>query len=90
MVATMTEPLDLYAGVPMYRQIADRIEAEIRTGQWEPGHPIPSRKTLAQRFDVAGETARRAQLRLAERGYVVGVPGIGAVVTPRDRWPETP
>jgi GntR family transcriptional regulator len=88
MVAAMADELDLYSGVSLYVQVGTIIEAEIRSGMWEPGHPIPSRSTLAQRFNVAGETARRAQLWLAERGYVVGVPGIGSVVTPSDRWPK--
>ncbi len=80
------EPLDDYSGVARYIQIAKRVEAEIRDGTWEVGKPAPSRTALTQRFGVAGETARRAQSWLADRGYVVNVPGVGLVVTPSDRW----
>jgi DNA-binding GntR family transcriptional regulator len=42
---------------------------------------------LTQRFDIAQATAGRVHAWLTERGYVVAVPGVGMVVTPRDRWP---
>lgn len=82
------DDLDNLSGVPRYRQIAAVVEAEIRAGQWASGHVAPSRATLSQRFGVAGETARHALSYLADRGYLVGVPGVGMVVTPEDRWPE--
>lgn len=85
-----TDGLDDLSGVPRYRQIAAVVEREIRDGQWEPGHAAPSRTVLMQRFGVAGETARRAQAWLADRGYLASVPGVGMVVTPRDRWPAEP
>lgn len=83
-----TDELDDYSGVPRWRQIAGIVEAEIRAGVWPPGGVAPSRNTVAQRFGVAGETARHALVHLAQTGYVVGVPGVGMVVTPADRWPE--
>lgn len=82
------DDLDDLSGIPRYRQIAAIVEREIRSGQWEPGSPAPSRTVLMQRFGVAGETARRAQAWLADRGYLVSVPGVGMVVTPEDRWPD--
>jgi GntR family transcriptional regulator len=81
------DDLDEYSGVPRYQQVAEIIEREIRAGTWEPGHPIPSRIALVQRFGIAQATAGRAAQILAERGYVVAVPGVGMVVTPRSRWP---
>lgn len=84
----MTDELDLYAGVPLYVQVARIIEREIHDGQWETGRPVPSRTQLAQRFNVATETARHAMRHLAERGYLASVPGVGMVVTPADRWPK--
>jgi GntR family transcriptional regulator len=89
MFATMpTDELDDYSGVARYIQIAKIVEAEIRAGTWQPGNPAPSRTALTQRFGVAGETARRAQAWLAERGYLVNVPGVGMVVTPPNRWAD--
>jgi len=83
-----TDDLDDLSGIPRYRQIAAAVEREIREGQWAPGSAAPSRTVLMQRFGVAGETARRAQGWLADRGYLVAAPGIGMVVTPKDRWPK--
>jgi DNA-binding GntR family transcriptional regulator len=80
------EELDDYSGVARYIQIAKIVEREIRNGTWEVGKPAPSRSQLVGRFGVAGETARRAQAWLSDRGYLVNVPGVGLVVTPADRW----
>jgi GntR family transcriptional regulator len=82
------DELDDYSGIARYIQIARIVEGEIRDGTWETGKPAPSRSQLSGRFGVAGETARRAQTWLADRGYVVNVPGVGLVVTPADRWQE--
>jgi DNA-binding GntR family transcriptional regulator len=87
MILGVADELDLYAGVPLYVQVAKIIESEIRAGVWEPGHVVPSRTQLGQRFNVASETARHAMRHLAERGYLVSVPGLGMVVTPAERWP---
>lgn len=88
MILGMVDELDMYAGIPLYVQVARIIEAEIRGGQWTPGNVVPSRTHLAQRFNVASETARHAMSYLAERGYLAGMPGVGMVVTPQDRWPS--
>jgi GntR family transcriptional regulator len=83
------DDLDDLSGVPRYLQAARIIEAEIIAGTWEPGSPVPSRIALVQRFGIAQATAARSHAWLAERGYVVAVPGVGMVVTPRDRWPRS-
>ena len=82
----MTE-LDDMSGVPRYRQVAAILEREIRDGTWLPGKVIPSQTQLAQRFEIAKATAGHAHADLAERGFVVAVPGIGMVVTRKAAWP---
>jgi GntR family transcriptional regulator len=82
------DDLDDLSGVPRYLQVARIIEREIRAGTYTPGHPIPSRIALTQRFGIAQATAAKAHAQLADRGYVVAVPGVGMVITPRDRWPH--
>lgn len=81
----MSDDLDDLSGVPRYLQVALILEREIRSGTWEV---VPSRIQLTQRFGIAQATAARSHAWLAERGYVVAVPGVGMVVTPRDRWPH--
>ena len=83
-----TDELDDLSGIPRYVQIGRAVEAEIRSGQWPPGSPAPSRAQLAQRWGVAKETAAHAHRWLADRGYLVPVAGVGMVVTPKDRWPK--
>lgn len=79
--------IDDLSGLPRYVQVARIVESEIRSGKWQPGKPAPSRQQLADRFGIARETAARAHRVLTEHGYLVSVPGIGMVITPRDRWP---
>jgi GntR family transcriptional regulator len=83
----VADDLDDLSGVPHYLQVSGIIEREIRAGTWQTGSPVPSRIALTQRFGIAQATAGRVHAWLAERGYVVAVPGVGMVVTPRDRWP---
>lgn len=80
------DELDDLSGVPRYVQVARAVAAEIEAGTWQPGGRAPSRNDLAQRFGVARETAARAHKWLSDRGYVVAVPGVGQIVTPRERW----
>ena len=79
---------DAFSGVLRDQQAARILEAEIRAGTFPEGKPIPSRITLTQRFGIAQATAGRVHAQFAERGYVVAVPGVGMVVTPRARWAQ--
>lgn len=87
-VSRMTE-LDDLAGIPRYVQVARFLETEIRSGVWKPGSVIPSQVQLSQRYGIARTTAGKAHARLAERGMVAAVPGVGMVVTPRARWADS-
>ena len=86
----MTEQLDDLSGTPRYLQVALIIESEIKSGKWAVGNTAPSRIDLTQRFGVAQATAAKSHAWLAERGYVVAVPGVGMVVTPQERWKPDP
>jgi GntR family transcriptional regulator len=87
-VTSVSDDLDDLSGIPRYLQVARIVEAEIQAGQWVPGQPVPSRNQLAERFGIARETAARAHAWLTSAGYLVAVPGVGMVVTPKSRWPE--
>ncbi len=86
----MASGLDDLSGIPRYLQVARVIESEIRSGTWDVGNPVESRKRLGERFGVAQMTAAKAHAWLADRGYVVAVPGVGMVVTPADHWRPDP
>jgi len=84
------DDLDDLSGVPRHVQVALIPESGIRAGSRQPGKPVQSRIGLQQRFGVALAAAGKAHAWLAERGYLVPVPGMGMVVTSPDRWPAEP
>lgn len=73
---------------PRYQQLADRVEAQIRTGQRRVGDRLDAIRTLAKREGVSINTVRAAMDLLLERGLVHSRPRIGLVVNPLPR-PET-
>jgi GntR family transcriptional regulator len=75
----MVDPL---SPTPLYIQVADLVEARIKRGELQPGHPIPSEKTLQQDYGVARGTVRAAVALLRDRGLVVTIPQRGTYVKP--------
>jgi DNA-binding GntR family transcriptional regulator len=86
----MSDELDGLSGIARYLQVAHVIESEVRSEAWPIGQPVPSQVQLSQRFGIAKAAAAKSHAWLAERGYVVAVPGVGMVVTPRERWKPDP
>lgn len=80
--------LDHDSPTPVYRQIAEWVEARIDSGELAPGRPIPSEKSLMQEAEgVARTTVRRAVAHLRDQGLVYTVPQRGTYVTPPDQRP---
>lgn len=68
------------------RELANRIAAAIRSGDYPPGSRLPQ-ETLADRFRVSRTPIREALRLLEERGVLQLIPNQGAVVrvpAPRD------
>jgi GntR family phosphonate transport system transcriptional regulator len=63
-------PLERGSGVAVWRQIAQRIEGDLRAGEVDGGARLPTETELAARFDVNRHTVRRAIADLAARGLV--------------------
>jgi DNA-binding GntR family transcriptional regulator len=76
-------PLDPMSAKPLYMQLADVVAAKIESGELAPDRPIPSENHLAEAYDVARLTARRAAQELRERGLIVTVRGKGSFVLER-------
>lgn len=74
--------IDPLGPVPLSRQLADVLRDKIKTGELEPGRPIPSQRSLVQEYGLARGTVARAVTSLVEEGLVVIVPGKGAYVRP--------
>jgi GntR family transcriptional regulator len=66
-------------------RVLETLAAEIASGRYGPGDPIPSEAELCERFGVARMTARRAVRVLRERGLVVTEWGKGTFVKPTEQ-----
>ena len=76
--------VDPMSGVPVHRQLADLLRAEIMRGKFPPRTPLPSAKTLAQEHGIAIGTVTRAVDVLRDEGLVRTIPGRGVWVVERD------
>lgn len=65
---------------PSYRQLADRLSAEIQSGTLALGEQLPTHRALAEEYGVAVETAKRALAELRSAGLIVTRQGKGSYV----------
>lgn len=79
-MATKRPRFDGSSVTPLYEQVADHVEAQIRSGDLEPGQKFPDMRELADDWGVAYQTVRRAMRELRERGLVVSRVGKGTFV----------
>lgn len=77
---TVVPVVDPMSPTPLYRQLANLLEAQIKAGKLRPGDPLPSEKQLVQEYGVARGTARRAVELLRERGQVITIQARGTFV----------
>jgi DNA-binding GntR family transcriptional regulator len=68
------------SAVLVWRQVADDLTADIRSGELPPGARLPSEVELAEIYGVARVTIRRAVAELRKDGLVVVVHGRGTFV----------
>ena len=67
-------------GMPRYQQIALDIATQIVKRQYRVGDRIYARSSLASRYHVSPETARRAVCLLADMGIVEAEKGSGVEI----------
>ncbi|MBU1247342.1 MAG: phosphonate metabolism transcriptional regulator PhnF [Proteobacteria bacterium] len=72
--------LDRDRRLPLWRQIAEVVEREIRRESFDPGDRLPSEGELASWFGVNRHTVRRALLELKQRKVVNVEQGRGTFV----------
>jgi GntR family transcriptional regulator len=68
---------------PMYLQIAEKLRAQIETGELAPGAQLPTELELGHLYSSSRNTIRDAIKRLTSQGLVETRPGQGTFVTPR-------
>jgi len=66
---------------PLHQQIAEKLEAMIKTNGLEPGNQLPSEYELGRALKVSRVTVHQAMLVLAEKGLVQIKAGSGVYVT---------
>ncbi|WP_328807751.1 GntR family transcriptional regulator [Nonomuraea antri] len=72
--------LDREGPVPIYKQVADLIRAQIERGELKDGDPVPSEAKLEKDYDIARTTARRVARELREQGMAYTIQGEGTFV----------
>jgi DNA-binding GntR family transcriptional regulator len=80
--------LDRGSPVPLYFQVATRLQAMIESGELPVGGRLANEVELAERLGVSRPTMRRAIQYLVERGMLVRKRGVGTqIVHPKVRRP---
>ena len=74
--------IDPSAERAVYRQLADIIRSNIRSGKLAPGATLPSAKTYAQQYGIGIDAVRDALALLQSEGLIVTVPRVGSHVRP--------
>jgi GntR family transcriptional regulator len=69
--------------VPPWQQLADLLREQIRNGELRPGGRIPSAAALAQEYELAPVTVRKAITQLQQEGLLVSRVGWGTYVAVR-------
>src|SRR3954470_22524960 len=72
--------VDRSGPVPLYFQLANRIEKAIRDGQLPPGARLENEVALSERLGLSRPTVRRAIQDLVDKGLLVRRRGIGTQV----------
>lgn len=80
LVMTTGPSLDPGSVKPLYEQLADWVEGEIRSGRMAPGTKFADSRDLAEDWHVAYQTVRRAIRELRDRGLVESRVGKGTFV----------
>jgi len=63
-----------------YQRIVDDVVARIDSGEWPPGHKLPSSRELQEQYEVSHMVVRTAVTILRDRGLVESVSGVGVFV----------
>ena len=78
--------LDYRDARPIYSQIIDGLQTQIKAGILCPGDKLPSVRELAAQLTINPNTIQRAYRELEAQGWIATVPGKGCFVC---KGPET-
>lgn len=72
--------LNARSPLPLYRQLADRLTEQIRSGAFTEGSKLPSEPSLAKSYGIGRPTVRQATELLVQRRLVARRRGAGTYV----------
>lgn len=78
--AELFKDLDRNGPIPLYFQVAQRLEDGIRDGVLPPGTRLENEISLAKRLSVSRPTVRRAIQEVVDKGLLVRRRGVGTQV----------
>ncbi|MCK2199579.1 GntR family transcriptional regulator [Corynebacterium callunae] len=78
--AELFEDLDRNGPIPLYFQVAQRLESGIRSGILEPGARLENEIAVAKHLNVSRPTVRRAIQEVVDKGLLVRRRGVGTQV----------
>ncbi|MFP7365180.1 GntR family transcriptional regulator [Corynebacterium callunae] len=78
--AELFEDLDRNGPIPLYFQVAQRLENAIRSGILEPGARLENEIAVAKHLNVSRPTVRRAIQEVVDKGLLVRRRGVGTQV----------
>ncbi len=70
----------LRPGQPILDQLLFAARKAILSGEFSPGQPFPSIRSLAADLRIHPNTAHKAVQRLIQEGFLVARPGLGTLV----------
>lgn len=80
--------IDRESAVPVYCQLADLIEKQIREEVLKDGQRLMTERTMCRLYQVARNTAKRAVEELSQRGLVQTLSSSGSYVRLRGYWDQ--
>lgn len=66
--------------IPLFVQLTSKMRRRIVTGEWPPGHQLPTLEQIAEEFGVSRVTVRQAAERLEREGLIWRHRGKGTFV----------
>ena len=68
---------------PLYKQLSDLLRQQIEEGKIKPDHPIPSERSLCEKFRISRITVRQAISEMINQGMLYRKQGKGTFVAKR-------
>ena len=80
--------IDRKSGVPLYRQIVERIWAAVASGELGPGTQLPTVRSVAVDLTINPNTVAKAYRELELKGVLETQQGTGTFVGPDPQKPK--